>query len=898
MRIVIGLVLGATVLFATMSALTFVSSGAPGDGVFINEVMYDPYSPEIDNEWVELWNSGTQAVNIGNWSLLDQDGDDLLLGDVDFVFPNIDFPVDAYITVHTGQGQNSTTFVDGKAEFYMWKGTAIWSPTGDDVLLANSTCATVDFMSYEQWDGTSTDGPPADFPYTHSNATADEGFSIALVDGQFRQSIPTPLEHNGEDEYVPLLITEVYYAPWGENEYVSVHNPTGSDIDVSFWYLTDGNGIVAFPADTHLASGQSMTVCQNSTNYYEEKLTYPDYEYADESSVSADMITIGTAPQYSNGGGEVFLMNNFGTQMDAFVYGDSAYTGTGWSSRPAEALSQGKVAKRNYYGIYEDTNTSADWTNLRKFTIAQSDFPVQTFTVSDGLGLFTSPDSSFGEIVKAVNLAQSTIDINLYEFTNTALAAHLIEALGRGVKVNLFLEGAPVGGVNATEYFIARQIVENGGSIRMMTNDEANDIHQRYSYDHAKYAVFDNYSVIVMSENWVWTGVPPTGEKGNRGWGVCIDDAMLAQCLSDLFFTDWNPLMKDSVVFDPTHPKWNDGVNCSHYSSAFEPNFQAERITTAASVTPVIVPEHGLSQETVLGMLANADSRVWVEQFYIYKHWGDQATGSPAETPNVYLEAVIDAARRGCEVRVLLDASYYNTDSENPIDNDDTVEYLNSIADTEGLDMEAKLVNLPEHGFGKIHNKGMIADDSVLISSINWNLNSVTKNRELGLITENTEVADYFSEVFDHDWTDDLTPPEASFNLNDTYEVNEIVKFNASASTDNVGIVNHTWVLDGAIASYDPVWERVFLTEDNHTMVLLVGDDWANVGSASRDFSVVPIYVSNGTNGDDGNGTTDGPNGNDTDAGGDSTALIIGLVLLAPLAVFIGILYVVRVKNK
>jgi phosphatidylserine/phosphatidylglycerophosphate/cardiolipin synthase-like enzyme len=55
--------------------------------------------------------------------------------------------------------------------------------------------------------------------------------------------------------------------------------------------------------------------------------------------------------------------------------------------------------------------------------------------------------------------------------------------------------------------------------------------------------------------------------------------------------------------------------------------------------------------------------------------------------------------------------------------------------------------------FANVHNKGMIVDNtSVLISSINWNENSVTRNREAGLIIENEEIALYYAEVFFYDW--------------------------------------------------------------------------------------------------------------------------------------------------
>jgi len=39
--------------------------------------------------------------------------------------------------------------------------------------------------------------------------------------------------------------------------------------------------------------------------------------------------------------------------------------------------------------------------------------------------------------------------------------------------------------------------------------------------------------------------------------------------------------------------------------------------------------------------------------------------------------------------------------------------------------------------------------------SLNWNNNSVEKNRELAIMVEDETVADYYRSVFDADWSDD-----------------------------------------------------------------------------------------------------------------------------------------------
>ena len=109
-------------------------------------------------------------------------------------------------------------------------------------------------------------------------------------------------------------------------------------------------------------------------------------------------------------------------------------------------------------------------------------------------------------------------------------------------------------------------------------------------------------------------------------------------------------------------------------------------------------------------------------------------------------------ARSGVSVRLLLDSTYYNMDEEKSVSNYHTIMYVNGIAEKEGIPIEAGAIDLDEKGLAKMHNKGMIIDDSVvLVSSINWNENSVMRNREVGLLISG-EAAGYYAAVFESDW--------------------------------------------------------------------------------------------------------------------------------------------------
>jgi len=169
--------------------------------------------------------------------------------------------------------------------------------------------------------------------------------------------------------------------------------------------------------------------------------------------------------------------------------------------------------------------------------------------------------------------------------------------------------------------------------------------------------------------------------------------------------------------------------------------FEARTISGNFEVRTFVAPENILCDDPILEMINSARRRVYVEMFSVQNEFYSEL--------NPYVAALLAAARRGCEVKVLFDSRDYNL--ERGDDNDDVLAFLNEVATAEGLKLEARLADLKALGFSKIHNKGIIADDSVLISSFNWNEGALD-NREVGVVVTNAELASYFAEVFLYDW--------------------------------------------------------------------------------------------------------------------------------------------------
>lgn len=528
-----------------------------------------------------------------------------------------------------------------------------------------------------------------------------------------------------------LLITEIYPNTATKNEldeYIAIYNPLSHSINIEGWSITDNEGKIIFPSFS-IAPGETVFVTRNATAFAEQisnatrKPIFPDFEYGPDSNPKVGQMQTEGRFALRNSGDEVILQDKSGKEVDVVIYGDSSYTGAGWQADPLKKPREGMIFKRKGF---QDTNQCEDWLLL---PLGASYHVPEKISFYGDVTTFVSPDCSFSVLQREIDAASSSLFINLYQFENPYLMDAVLDALNRGVNVYLLLEGNPVGGVKDEELYIAEKIRARGGGVRFCHDPFIN---------HAKYAIIDNETTIVMSENWKNTGVPRDNTFGNRGWGIVIKNEEVADYFKEVFFDDFyrgKELSTDIEVFNLKTKVMTREIPEGSYAPVFEP------LTSYCNFTliPVLAPDTAMS---ILGMINSADESVYVQQFSTGRFWGEEA--------NPFIAALIEAARRGCEVKVLLDSKDYNLKDWN--DNDEAIAWLNKVASEENLNLEAKLADLDSLGLIKIHNKGLIVDaDKVLITSLNWNANSIY-NREAGVIIENEEIASFFEHVFFHDW--------------------------------------------------------------------------------------------------------------------------------------------------
>ncbi|MFH1807870.1 MAG: phospholipase D-like domain-containing protein [Pseudomonadota bacterium] len=425
--------------------------------------------------------------------------------------------------------------------------------------------------------------------------------------------------------------------------------------------------------------------------------------------------------------------------------------------------------------LLADTNTAADWnsgfsrTQLGTDPSHRVELPGQTrfpfhplHNVEARVVCSSAPENNFAALASAFDLAQRSIDVSVYKFTNDLLADHLENALKRGVAVTIWTEGSPVGGLEDQSRYILDRLHTGGAKIYFLVRDKKAQVSARYRFDHSKYAIIDDRIAVIGTENYGRTGHPADPSFGNRGWEIQIEHPGFVQQLRDVWNADMAPGRSSDV-------RSIDASSDDAYGRPFRnPRFQPDRTVIRGNFTRtatplevqgrmdlalVLSPDNSLNENSsLLGLVRSAKKELLVLQNSIPLHWGKR--GDTLETaPNLALAAVVETARRGVRTRVLVDGTWYNAEASDDRDNDDSVAYLNELARVEHLDLEAKVINLASTQVEKVHAKGVIVDgEQVFVGSINWSENSFKGNREVGTIVRHPKVAGYYRDLFVEDW--------------------------------------------------------------------------------------------------------------------------------------------------
>ena len=640
-----------------------------------------------------------------------------------------------------------------------------------------------------------------------------------------------------------LLVSEFYPCGLNGDEYIVLANTAPIGFDLRNWSLSDGEGSWRFLRNIWIRPGETISISCNSKSFLSAFDRAPDVALDD---VELSVSTSGTF-RLADDGDSVALTSPDNVTSDFVKYGDCSETSPGWAGPAILDVRSGEVVKRIRRGTtFQDSDSSQDWCPFREYRYGYTEFlPIEVSVPGDCVVAFTSPDCSLDVVLESIGRADSVIRLCGYELSSSAASEALLAAVNRGVDVRILVDGAPAGGMEDEQRACLSALSSAGADVRILIGNLSEKVVQHVGPLHSKYLVLDLQSVVVMSENFVESGISNDRVFANRGWGIAASDSALADWLAKIFDSDSRSSRLDVV-------EWRSDKRCN-LSASIPPSPAANHSkgvltkfvpSSECRVTFVPSPDASVLAPYLNTFLEESSSMI-IEQFQVDLYWRERWV--PGLVVNPFISRLAASMREGGHIRMLLDSTWFNLDR-----NQEVAEYLGSLASNETLEGEFKLMD-PDGPITVIHNKGVVFDGLLsLISSNNWGSSSFASNRELAAFVESQEIARHFGRSFELDWSPDEVPPMADAGTDMELQLGTSFMLNGSGSTDDRAIVSWSWDMDGdGKPDQDGVSVEVYPTVPGRFRVsLTVQDSWGNSDTDTVTIDVVaPDVGSHGRTG-------------------------------------------------
>lgn len=374
---------------------------------------------------------------------------------------------------------------------------------------------------------------------------------------------------------------------------------------------------------------------------------------------------------------------------------------------------------------------------------------IPSFNVSDDLIAYASPDSTYAVTRRLLDAAKKEIIIGIYDFSAGYMKEILLQAMRRGVKISVMLDID-----SQLEMDILKELARFGATTVAAPSCASTHI-SYFPSAHEKVIVIDQTWTLVQSGNYSNNSIP-FNEKdggdpnnfvtGNRDMGIAINSKPLAAFFKKLLLSDMKletdgekTALKALAAPRPLSSELDLVEEAPELlpvklfpSKTFKP-------VTPIKITPVLAPDNYI--DVIPGFIEKATKSIYIEQQYI-------RSNQPAIIKLLTSVKKAKDKNPSLDVRIILGKLFSQDDVKKEKIN------IENLKTKFGLVLDKNIRYIDTKRFVHCHNKMIIVDGNAsLISSQNWSETGVGSNREAGLIIYDPAIAQYYTQIFEADWS-------------------------------------------------------------------------------------------------------------------------------------------------
>jgi phosphatidylserine/phosphatidylglycerophosphate/cardiolipin synthase-like enzyme len=366
---------------------------------------------------------------------------------------------------------------------------------------------------------------------------------------------------------------------------------------------------------------------------------------------------------------------------------------------------------------------------------------------------YCSPDSTFAVTKRLFDDAKKSILIGIYDFSADYIKELVLDALKRGVKVKLMLD------IDSKDEQALFDDLNDAGVDGVPAPSCASHKVHFFSSSHEKVIVIDGEWCLVQSGNYSENSIPMNVKDGgdpdhfrtgNRDTGLAIRSKKLSKFFTGILESDMaleinSPEALAQVAITP------NAFMIEKAPTKLPPKLfpsKTFKLTKPLNVQPILSPDNYM--QVMPGKLRAAKKSILIEQQYIR---GKQPDIS--ELLTAIKEARDEAG--DFDIRIILGKIFSKKDLPKEQENLDLLE------EDFGLVLGKNIRYIDTSRFVHCHNKMILVDgQSLLVSSQNWSDSAVSKNREAGVWLTHSGICDYFTKIFESDWSTARKAPDAT----------------------------------------------------------------------------------------------------------------------------------------